>query len=257
MHRQCHGWIDVRGDGRGNRVSEESHQAVVVGDGGTEAAAAREEAGDEGDGREEEGDHDEDPAETPEVVDLLGGGAVAAVSDQGVGGVVSVGIPGVAEGVGSLGAGAVDVAIAADVEVRPLRDLAGAGDALSVRLKEVGLVERRGVADAREDEEQEHGERAGHEDQASEAENGAYRAQIMLAMTIVMVDSSLKQSDSATTRKRHARSWVRLRSGIASSSGPQSPSHAHALQSKTLLAAVVFTVGRGASCRTRGTKLKA
>lgn len=123
-------------------MGEESHQAVVVSDGGTEAAAAREEAGDEGDGREEQGNHDEYPAEAPEVVDLRGGGVAAAAADQSVRGVVGVGSPGAAERVCCLGGVAVLVVLAANVEVRPLRDGKGAGNALSVRLKEIRLVER-------------------------------------------------------------------------------------------------------------------
>lgn len=159
-------------------MAEHGEQAVVVGNSRAEASAAGEEAGEEGDDSEEKGEDEEDPAKAPQVVVLGRGGVTAVAAHDGIGDAFSVGIPGVAEGVGSHGLVAISVALATDVEVGPLGHSTGAastGDALGVGLEEVRLVERRGVGDTSQDDEEEHGERAGHEDQAGKTKHWAYK----------------------------------------------------------------------------------
>lgn len=157
-------------EARGDGVEEQRDAGDDEGDGGAEAAAAGEEAREEGEHLEEEGDQDEDPAEAPHVEVVVRGGAAAVATAQVVGDVAGVGGPGPAQGEAGLGARAVLVVVAADVEVGPLRVGARAGDAVGVGAQEVRLVEGRRVGHAREDDEEEEEDGGGEHDEAAEAE---------------------------------------------------------------------------------------
>lgn len=158
-------------DGDCSCVEDETEDADEVGDGSTETTAAGNEAGEEGQGVEEEGHDEEDPAEAPQVVGGSVGGVAALGALEAIGDVLGVAVPGVSEGVGRLGLGAVLVVGAADVEVGPLAGVEGARDALGVSLEEVGLVEGGDVGDTAEDDEEEHQDGRSHHDEAYEADD--------------------------------------------------------------------------------------
>lgn len=136
------------------------------GDCGTQTTTAGEEAGEEGQDLEKQGDEDEYPAESPHVEVAEGGGAAAVVTAQARRDISGVRVPGPAKRHGSLGAGAIFVVVAADVEVCPLGPGEGAGDAFGMGAQEVRLVEGRGIGDAGEDDEEEEEDGGGQHDQA-------------------------------------------------------------------------------------------
>jgi hypothetical protein len=163
------------GDGHehgGNRVEEEGSKGDEAGDGGAQTTAAGEEAGEEGQGLEEEGDDEEDPAEAPQVVVVVRGRVAAIAADKRARGFRRAAVPGLAEGGRGVRTAAVLVAVAAEVEVGPLRDGTGAGDAVGVGPEEVGFVEGRVAGDAREDDEPQEQEGAREEDEPDDAEGG-------------------------------------------------------------------------------------
>lgn len=164
---------NVRHERGGEGQEEHGDRGDEGGDGGAQTATAGKEAGEEGEDLEEQGDEEEDPAEAPQVVLALGGAGVGAadVARDAVGAVV----PGGAEGRRGVGAAAVLVALAAHEEVGPLGDIAGAVDARGVGAQEVGVVERRGRGQAREDDEEEQDQGAGQQDEACNAEGGVWR----------------------------------------------------------------------------------
>lgn len=164
---------NVRHEGCGEGQEEHGNHGDEGGNGSAQTATAGKEAGEEGEDLEEQGDEEEDPAEAPQVVHLLGGAVVGAadVARHAVG----IAVPGGAEGRRGVGAAAVLVALAAHVEVGPLGDIAGAVDARGVGAQEVGVVERRGRGHAREDDEEEQDQGAGHQDEACDAEGGVLR----------------------------------------------------------------------------------
>lgn len=160
----------IRHQGHGNAGAEKRTHGEECRDGGTQTSAASQEAREEGARLKEQSDEEEDPAKPPEVVILLGGGVIAAAADERAGRVLGVRVPGLAKGGRGTGLAAVVVALAAEVKVGPLGDVAGAGDAAGVGAEEVDLVEGRGVFYAGEDEEPEEEEGAGHEDEGSDAQ---------------------------------------------------------------------------------------
>lgn len=173
MHTHGSKWDRyARRQGHGDGKAQQGEARDKVRNGGAQAAAAGEEAGEEGERLEEEGEEQEDPAEAPQVVEAGRGGAAAEAADELRGRVGGAAVPGEAEGGRGAGAAAVAVVRAADVEVGPLGDVAGAADAAGRGLQEVGPVEGRRVGDAGEDDEEEHDEGAGEQHEGHEAEAG-------------------------------------------------------------------------------------
>lgn len=121
-------------------MEEEGDKSGQARDSGAETAAAGEEGGEEGKGFEEEGDEYEDPAEAPDVVVVVGGGVPAVAADEGRRSLGRMAAPGLAEGRGRASGTAVAVALAAEEEVGPLGDAAGASDVGGVRAEEVDVV---------------------------------------------------------------------------------------------------------------------
>ena len=134
-------------------MEEEGDGAGETADGRTETSAAGQEGSEEGQGHEEEGHEDEDPGEPPHVVVVEARGVAAVAPDEAVRGVVGAAVPGLAKGGSRTGRAAVIVVAAAEVEVGPLGDVAGAGDAGGVGAQEVDVVQRGAVGDARENDE--------------------------------------------------------------------------------------------------------
>lgn len=134
---------DGRHEGDGDSVEEESDEGREAGDGGAQAAEAGDKATEEGQDGEDEGDEVEDPAEAPHVVVIEAGGVAAVGADQLRGRARGVAGPGPAERRRGCRLAAVHITLAADVEVRPLRDGARARDAIGSGGQEVGLVQRR------------------------------------------------------------------------------------------------------------------
>lgn len=153
VHGRSGGWGYVRHQGHGNAGAEKSTHGEKGRDGGTQTSAASQETREEGARLKEEGDEEEDPTKPPEVVELLGSGVIAAAADERAGRVLGVGVPGLAKGWRRTSLAAVVVAFAAEVEVCPLGDVAGTGDATGIGAEEVDLVEGRGMFYAGEDEE--------------------------------------------------------------------------------------------------------
>lgn len=109
---------------RGEEQRKDTHQAA---DSSAQPSEAREKSGEEGNGREEQAEQVEDPSEAPHVEELGARGVAAMVTDQLLGRVGRVRAPGLAEGRVGRGLAAVEVAVAAGVEIGPLRDWPGAG----------------------------------------------------------------------------------------------------------------------------------
>lgn len=143
----------ARHERRSERVEEEGDGAGETADGGTETSAAGQEGSEEGQGHEEEGHEDEDPGEPPHVVVVEARGVAAVAPDEAVRCIVRAAVPGLTEGRSRTGRAAVIVVAAAEVEVGPLGDVAGASDAGGVGAQEVDVVQGSGVGNAREDDE--------------------------------------------------------------------------------------------------------
>lgn len=109
------------GDGR----AEQGEHGDEARDASAETATACNEAGEEGDGLEEQGDQDEDPAEAPEEELSVGGGVASATADERARRIARVRVPSTSDDRSSASAVAVVVAGAADVEEVPLGDFAG------------------------------------------------------------------------------------------------------------------------------------
>lgn len=116
----------------GDGVADERKTGNEEADGGAETATASEEAGKEGQDLEEEGDDDEDPAEPPHEEELERSGAAAVAAAETIRNILGTRVPCPTKGHGGLGAGAVEVVVAANVEVGPLGPSFCAGYALGV-----------------------------------------------------------------------------------------------------------------------------
>ena len=174
LRRGRWGIANIRHERGGSGEAQKRQEGQAAGDGGAEATAASKEAGEEGQDLEEEGDEEEDPAEAPHVVESGGGGVAALAAAEARGDVGGVAVPGLAEGGRGVGGAAVEVVAAAEVEVGPLGDGSGAGDARGVGAQEVRLLEGRRVGQAGEDDEEEKEDGGGHEDQGREAEGSIW-----------------------------------------------------------------------------------
>lgn len=145
--------LDSRHERGAERVEEKSGGGSNTAKSSSQASAAGQKRGKPGHRGEEEGDQDEHPAEAPHIVVILARGIAAMAADETVRSTIGAAIPGLAKGRSRPRRAAVVVVLAAEVEVRPLGDIARSGDAGSVGAQEVDLVERRDVADARENNE--------------------------------------------------------------------------------------------------------
>lgn len=161
---------NARHQRHGNGIEEQGRQRDEAGNSGAETAAAGEEAGEEGRDGKEQADDVEDPSKAPHVKVKLGRRIAGKATADSVWDVLRVVSPGVTERHRGARLGAVDVVRAANVEVGPLRDGAGAGDAAGVGLEEVGTVQRCGVLGAGEDDEEDHDYRTGEEHKSRQAE---------------------------------------------------------------------------------------
>lgn len=123
--------------------------------GRAQTSAASEEAGEEGENLKEEGDEDEDPAKSPQVPKLVGGGVAAFSTDKLMRRIVGIRAPCLSKGGCGTSFSAVLVAFAAEVKVGPLGNVAGARDATGVGAQEIRLLEGRRVRDAGENDEEE------------------------------------------------------------------------------------------------------
>lgn len=130
---------DKRHQRHGHTPKKQRHARHQPRDRAAQPPAAREETREERRRLKEERDQVHDGAEAPHVPVGGAGGAAAVRADERRRRADRVGaVPGRAEGEGGCGGAAVEVRGAADAEVRPLRDVARAGDARGVGAQEVG-----------------------------------------------------------------------------------------------------------------------
>lgn len=136
--------MNIRHQGHGDRGAEQGEHGCEAGDAGAETAATCNEAGEEGNGLEEQGDEDEDPAEPPEEELAVGGGVASATANERAGRVARVRVPSFTDDRSSASAVAVVVAGATDVEKVPLRGVASSCDVARIGAEEIRLVKRSG-----------------------------------------------------------------------------------------------------------------
>lgn len=165
---------NIRHERHGNRREEQSNQRGESRDGRAQTSTTGQETGEEGENLEEEGDKDEDPAESPHVEELGRRGVVAVATDELVRSVAGIRAPSTTKGGRGTSLAAVPVTFAAKVEVGPLSNVASASDTACVGAQEVGLLERRRVGDARQDNEEEEEDGDGRQDNADETEGGVW-----------------------------------------------------------------------------------
>lgn len=155
-------------------MEEERAKGSGTTNGSAQTATTSQERGKESQRSEEQGHKDEDPAKAPHVVVILARGITTMATDERVRGVLGVAVPGFAKGRRGTSRAAVLIVAAAEVEIGPLGDVAGAGDAGGVGAEKVDLVERGDVADAGEDDEPQEEEGAAEEDDAGGAQEGVF-----------------------------------------------------------------------------------
>lgn len=176
---------DSRHERCAESVEEEGGKGSSTANGSSQASATSQKRGKEGQGGEEQSNQDEHPAKAPHVEVVHARGVASMAADEGVRGIVSVAIPGLAKGGSGPRRTAVVVVFAAEVEVGPLGDVARAGDVGCVGTQEVNLIQRRDVANARENDEPEEQERAAEEDNAGGAQQGVCCCQDVATLTSI------------------------------------------------------------------------
>jgi hypothetical protein len=126
QHRSmCDRRRNLRHKRHGDRRAEQGEHGDEARDTSAETTTACNEAGEEGDGLEEQGDQDEDPAKAPQEELSVGGSVASAAADERAGRIARVRVPGTSNNRSSASAVAVVVASAAGVEEVPLGDFAG------------------------------------------------------------------------------------------------------------------------------------
>ena len=165
----------VRHERNSDAGEEQRDQGDKSRDGSAKSSTAGQKAREEGGNGKEQGNQEEDPSEPPQVVVLFRSGIIARVSHELAGRTTGIRAPGLAKGGRWTSLAAVLVVGSAEVEVGPLGDVAGAGDALGLGLEEVGLVEGGCVCDAGEDDEEEHYNGSGDEDEGGNAKGAIWR----------------------------------------------------------------------------------
>jgi hypothetical protein len=123
-HSMCDRGRNLRHKRHGDRRAEQGEHGDEARNTSAETATACNEAGEEGDGLEEQGDQNEDPAEAPQEELSVGGSVASATADERAGRIARVRVPGTSNNRSSASAVAVVVAGAADVEEVPLGDFA-------------------------------------------------------------------------------------------------------------------------------------
>lgn len=161
--------VDVRYEGHGESVPEEGNGGDDKGQCGAQTTAAGDQGREEREDLKEERHEQKDPSEAPHEEVVKGRGVAAMGAAETRRDILGVTVPGEAKGDGGMGIAAVLVATAADEEVGPLGDVAGAGDAAGVGAEVVRLAEGGVVCDAGEDEEPDEEEGSGEKGEAGGA----------------------------------------------------------------------------------------
>jgi hypothetical protein len=163
---------DLRHERCGDCLEEECDADIEASEVCTKTEAQGQDAGEEGDNGEEQRDDVEGPHEPAQIIELVG--AHELLRNVGFGAEVARRV----EWQGSLGSAAVSIAsilFTAKCEESPARrvaEFAAAGDAVGGGLEEVGVADRAGFDDSREDDEELENNAASKDNESDQAEDG-------------------------------------------------------------------------------------